>query len=141
MASHVPTTMAMTLDGPTRPRRWPGVVAWALWTLAMLSLPATVWLDRMLIEAGLPELARVLSRGNLTTTVAAVSAATVGALVASRRPRHRVGWLLVTLGLSLAAWGFTFSYTRYGLVARPGRCRLPATWPGSPTAASSSTSP
>jgi hypothetical protein len=41
-------------------------------------------------------------------------------VVASRRPDHRVGWLLVALGLSIAASGFAFSYTRYGLVARPG---------------------
>jgi hypothetical protein len=100
------------------------VLAWALWALTLLGLAATVWLDRLLIEAGLPELATVLSRGNLTSAVAAVSAATVGALVASRRPHHRVGWLLVALGLSLAAFGFAFSYTRYGLVARPGA--LPA---------------
>ena len=66
----------------------------------------------------------MLSHGNLTSAVAAVSAVTVGALVASRRPRHRVGWLLVALGLSLVASGFAFSYTRYGLVARPGA--LPA---------------
>jgi hypothetical protein len=102
------------------PRWWPAGLAWALWTLTLLGLAVTVWLDRLLIEAGLPELATVLSRGNLTSAVAGVSAATVGALVASRRPRHRVGWLLVALGLSLAASGFTFSYTRYGLVARPG---------------------
>jgi hypothetical protein len=108
----------------SRPGRWPAGLAWALWALAMLGLAVTVWLDRLLIEAGLPELATVLSRGNLTSAVAAVSAATVGALVASRRPRHRVGWLLVALGLSLAAMGFAFSYTRYGLVARPGA--LPA---------------
>jgi hypothetical protein len=108
----------------SRPGRWPAVLAWALWALAMLSLPAIVWLDRLLIEAGLPELATVLNSGNLTSAVAAVSAATVGAVVASRRPHHRVGWLLVALGLSLAALGFTFSYTRYGLVARPGA--LPA---------------
>jgi hypothetical protein len=44
--------------------------------------------------------------------------------VASRRPRHRVGWLLVALGLSNAASGLAFSYSRYGLVARPGA--LPA---------------
>jgi hypothetical protein len=106
------------------PRWWPAVLAWVLWALAMLGLPAIVWLDRLLIEAGLPELAMGLSRGNLTTAVAAVSAATVGAVLASRRPYHRVGWLLVALGLSLTAWGFTFSYTRYGLVARPGA--LPA---------------
>jgi len=100
------------------------VLAWALWALAMLGLAVTVWLDRLLIEAGLPELAFLLGGGNLTSAVAAVSAATVGALVASRRPYHRVGWLLVALGLSLVAFGFTFSYTRYGLVARPGA--LPA---------------
>jgi hypothetical protein len=56
--------------------------------------------------------------------VAAVTAATVGAVVASRRPRHPVGWLLLGLGLSLTMWGLTFAYTRYGLVARPGA--LPA---------------
>ena len=53
-----------------------------------------------------------------------MSAATVGAVVASRRPAHPVGWLLVALGLSNAAVGFAFSYSRYGLVARPGA--LPA---------------
>jgi hypothetical protein len=100
------------------------VLAWALWTPILLGLAATVWLDRLLIEAGLPELATVLSSSNLTSAVAAVSAATVGALVASRRPHHKVGWLLVALGLSIVASGFTFSYTRYGLVARPGA--LPA---------------
>jgi MFS family permease len=52
--------------------------------------------------------------------VAAVSAVTVGAVLAGRRPRHPVGWLLLGLGLSLALQAFTFSYTRYGLVARPG---------------------
>ena len=65
-----------------------------------------------------------LGGGNFILAVAALSAATVGAVVASRRARHRVGWLLVVLGLSIAASGFVFSYTRYGLVARPGA--LPA---------------
>jgi hypothetical protein len=106
------------------PRSWPAALASALWALALLGLAATIWLDRLLIEAGLPELATVLSQDNLTSVVAGVSAATVGAVVASRRPGHRVGWLLVALGLSLMAFGFAFSYTRYGLVARPGA--LPA---------------
>jgi hypothetical protein len=99
-------------------------LAWALWALTLLGLAATVWLDRLLRQAGLPELTFLLGRGNFTAAVAAVSAATVGAVVASRRPAHRVGWLLVALGLSIAASGFAFSYTRYGLVARPGA--LPA---------------
>jgi hypothetical protein len=108
----------------SRPGRWPAGLAWALWALTLLGLAATVWLDRLLRQAGLPELTFLLGSGNFTSAVAAVSAATVGAVVASRRPAHRVGWLLVALGLSNAASGFAFSYTRYGLVARPGA--LPA---------------
>jgi hypothetical protein len=106
-------------------RRWrPAGLAWALWALTLLGLGMTLWLDTLLHQAGYPALAYLLTSGNFTQVVAAVSAATVGALVASRRPRHRVGWLLITLGLSIAVAGLAFSYTRYGLVARPGA--LPA---------------
>jgi hypothetical protein len=105
-------------------RRWPARAAWALWALTMVGLVVTAWLDRLLVEAGMSQLTAVLGRGNLTSTVAVVSAATVGAVVASRRPHHPVGWLLVALGLAICASGFSFSYTRYGLVARPGA--LPA---------------
>src|SRR5215218_1849361 len=102
-------------------------VAWGLWALTLVGLGATGWLDVLLRRTGYPELTQLVGTGNATTVVAAVGAATVGALVAGRRPGHRVGWLLVALGLSVAVSGFTFSYTRYGLVARPGA--LPAaTW-------------
>ena len=36
-------------------------------------------------------------------------------LVASRRPRHPVGWLLLGFGLSLSAAGVALAYTNYGL--------------------------
>jgi hypothetical protein len=49
-----------------------------------------------------------------------VSAATVGAVLAARRPRHPVGWLLLVLGLSLALGGVVPAYAAYGLLARPG---------------------
>jgi hypothetical protein len=104
-------------------RRWSGVVAWALWALTVLGLAATAWLDRLLRQAGTPELIW-LHPSSIPQVVAAVSAATVGAVLASRRPRHPVGWLLLGLGLSLTTWGLAFGYTRYGLVARPGA--LPA---------------
>jgi hypothetical protein len=45
----------------------------------------------------------------------AVSVATVGALVGSRRPRHPVGWLLLAFGLSLNAAGVAVAYTNYGV--------------------------
>ena len=115
------TTMpAVPTASRASPRSWFAALAWALWTLALLGLAATVRLDQLLIESGFPQLTAILSRGNLTSAMAALSAATVGAVVASRRPRHRVGWLVVALGLALVAAGLAFSYTRYGLVARPG---------------------
>jgi hypothetical protein len=116
--------MGMTLGARTaRPLRWVAWLAWVLWALTLLAQPATVWLDRLLRQAGQPELTW-LDLSSISQVVAAVSAATVGAVLASRRSRHPVGWLLLGLGLSLALWGLTWGYTRYGLVARPGA--LPA---------------
>jgi hypothetical protein len=98
---------------------WAAWLAWALWALALLGLPATVWLDRLLRQAGMPELTS-LGASSIPLVVATVSAATVGAVLAGRRPRHPVGWLLLGLGLSLSVGNVTFAYTRYGLVAQPG---------------------
>jgi hypothetical protein len=53
-----------------------------------------------------------------------MSATTVGAVLASRRPRHPVGWLLLAFGLSLSVGGVAPAYAAYGLLARPGA--LPA---------------
>src|SRR5512132_2697211 len=101
------------------PRRWPAGLAWGLWALTLLGLVATAWLDRRLRQAGWTELAALPASG-IPLAVAAVSAVTVGAVLAGRRPAHPVGWLLVGLGLTAGAQSLTFSATRYGLVARPG---------------------
>src|SRR5829696_9356743 len=107
-----------------RPRWWPDVAAWVLWALVMLGLAVVPWIDRLMIRAGRPDLA-VLVPGNIVGPVVAVlSAATVGAVLASRRPRHPVGWLLLGFALSLTASGVITSYLIYGLLARPGA--LPA---------------
>jgi hypothetical protein len=67
----------------------------------VLGLVVTAWLDHLLRRAGRPDLAQ---RGApVPTALAALSAATVGAVVASRRPLHPVGWLLLGPGLS-ASW-------------------------------------
>jgi hypothetical protein len=60
----------------------------------------------------------------LSWLLALVSAPTVGAVLASRRPRHPVGWLLLGLGASIGLAGFADGYAPYGLLARPGS--LPA---------------
>jgi hypothetical protein len=105
---------------PAWPRwRWrPVGLAWALWALAMLSIPMAAWLDHLLRQAGRPDLLE-LTPTAIPPVLGAVSAATVGAVLASRRPAHPVGWLLLALGLSLGASGPAEAYTNYG-AARPG---------------------
>ena len=105
---------------PARPPRWwaPGV-AWALWALTVLGLAATAWFDHLLRQAGRPELAQ-LGGGGVAVVLSALSAATAGAVLVSGRPRHPVGWLLLTFGLvPQALTAAAEGYARYGLLARP----------------------
>src|SRR6266511_2950478 len=88
----------------------------------MLALARVPWLDHLLRQAGRPDLVQLDAR----PAVAMVSAATVGAVLASRRPRHPVGWLLLALALSLVATGVAAQYLVYGLLVRPGA--LPAAY-------------
>jgi hypothetical protein len=98
----------------TRTHWRPSWLAWGLWTLTILGLVVLVWLDQLLRQTGRPELV-VLNPTAFAPVLGAVSTATVGAVVASRRPAHPVGWLLLALGLSLAAAGVTLAATNYGL--------------------------
>jgi hypothetical protein len=124
-ALHAARTMAVTpATRGARPRWWPGVAAWALWALTMLAIPVVAWLDHLSRQAGRPDLAQLTLGAFVGPVLACVSATTVGAVLASRRPRHPVGWLLLTLGLSLAWAGVPPAYAAYGLLARPGA--LPA---------------
>jgi hypothetical protein len=104
-------------------RRRAGGAAWALWALALLGLGTVPWFDHLARQAGRPELAQ-LNASTIPYLLAIAVAATVGAVLASRRPRHPVGWLLLALGLSVTGSGVADGYARYGLVARPGA--LPA---------------
>ncbi|MGH2815927.1 MAG: hypothetical protein ACRDLC_12325, partial [Actinomycetota bacterium] len=56
----------------------------------------------------------------LVYVAALAGMATVGAVLAGRRPRHPVGWLLLALGLSVTVDGVTDAYARYGLLVSPG---------------------
>jgi len=119
----VPRTSDTTATTQEQARRWPAVLAWALWVLTLLSLPVVNWLDQRLRQAGLPELA-ILEPAAFPLIVAAVTAATVGAVLASRRPRHPVGWLLLAVGLSEQFSNLASDYVHYGVMVRPGA--LPA---------------
>jgi hypothetical protein len=104
---------------PPGPGRWAPWLAWLLWTLTLSGLAADFWLDHLLAQAGGSAVDR-LNAAAYPVVLAALSAATVGAVVASRRPRHPVGWLLLATGLTMAADLGVNGYVRYGLVTRPG---------------------
>src|SRR5919204_1236671 len=116
-------TMVVTPAGRAAGLRWwLAGLAWALWALAILGLLVTAWLDHLLRQAGRPDLAQ--EEAGVATVLVVLSATTVGAVLGNRRPDHPVGWLLLALGLSMAAAIVAQAYADYGFRARPGA--LPA---------------
>src|SRR6266536_1408815 len=115
------TTIGTTPGGrPPGARRWAAGLAWALWTLVLLGLSLTPWLNQQARQAGRSDLGS--DANTAIYGLVAVSAATVGAVLAGRRPRHPVGWLLLALGL----W-FVYGYASWVLLA----------WRGAPPAVGS----
>jgi hypothetical protein len=95
------------------------LLAWTVWLLALLGLAAVAWFDHLQRQAGNSDVV-TLDASSVPYLVAALSAATVGAVLASRRPRHPVGWLLLAVGLSVIAAGLANAYTIYAPPAWSG---------------------
>ena len=108
-----------------RARWWPAGLAWSLWGVFVAGMALVAWLDRLLRQAGRPDLVQWDVEGAIYAVLGLVSAVTVGAVVASRRPAHPVGWLLLAFGLLVVVSLVAVGYVAYGLLARPGS--LPAT--------------
>jgi hypothetical protein len=105
--------------------RWrPAGLAWGLWALTLLCLAPAVWLQHLAGQAGRPDLVVFDAPTVVAVAAAHVGLATVGAVVASRQPRHPVGWLLLAFGVLGNASFVIGGYADYGLLARPGT--LPA---------------
>jgi hypothetical protein len=98
---------------PPAAHRWTAVLASALWTLVVLGLTVTPWLNQQARQAGRSDLGS--DANTAIYGLVAVSAATVGAVLGGRRPRHPVGWLLLALGL----W-FVYGYTSWVFLAWRG---------------------
>jgi signal transduction histidine kinase len=95
------------------------VLAWTLLALELLLLASLPWVDHLFLQAGRPDLT-FLDAFAIPPSVAALTAGVVGAVLASRRPHHPVGWLLLAQGLMLAISGASVGYIPYGLLVRPG---------------------
>jgi hypothetical protein len=102
------------------------VPAWTLWALALVACLVIPWLDQLLRQAGRPDLVQ----WNLLPGFALVSTATVGAVLASRRPAHPVGWLLLAQVASNLATGAAAQYLAWGLLAPVWRWGPPRWSPG-----------
>jgi hypothetical protein len=112
----------MAMSPAARPapgRRWTAALAWALAGLSVLALAPAGRLATLSQRARLPS-AQLPAVAVGAVILATVSTAAVGALLASRRPRHPVGWLLLGVGLGLAASVLVEPYVKYGLIVRPG---------------------
>jgi hypothetical protein len=104
---------------PAAARRWPAWLAWGLGGLTVLALAPAWWLLALRQATGAPDAARPPAA--VAAVILAVgSTAGVGALLASRRPRHPVGWLLLASGLALVVNLTVEPYVKYGLLVRPG---------------------
>jgi hypothetical protein len=89
-------------------------LAWALWTL-----PIGLSILSLLIDTQRGDLIIVLPLGAWTVT-----SATVGTIIASRRPENPIGWILYAIGLLWASNSFFGLYAIRALVTYPGS--LPA---------------
>jgi hypothetical protein len=94
-------------------------LAWSLWALTLALTASSLLL-----------MALILRYSNVHVfdwwlgNALVVVDATVGAIVASRRPENPVGWLLCLSGVAVGTSSFTSQYAIYALLAREGS--LPA---------------
>jgi hypothetical protein len=108
---------AAVVTSRARPRPL-AVLAWTLWAVAMAILALIPVSDQLLRNAGRPDLVQFTS-DTIPPFLSAVSAATVGAVLAHRRPRHPVGWLLLALTTCLVASGVISQYVVYDQLIGP----------------------
>jgi len=111
------TEGAAVVTSRARPRPL-AVLAWTLWAVAMAALALIPASDQLLRDAGRPDLVQFTGE-TVAPFLSALSAATVGAVLAHRRPRHPVGWLLLAIAICSIATAAAAQYLVYALLVGP----------------------
>jgi hypothetical protein len=112
-------------QGREMKRRAISCLAWSLAGLSVAMFVASVPLWALARSARVPEVWDVnLTVANFSGVVIFLAFPIVGALIASRRPRNPIGWLLLADGLLWMLINMTDYYGIYG-VAQPGSVPFP----------------
>ena len=104
-------------------------LAWSLWALTVV-LMALMVAFTVLYPSSEDLTSNAVNFAILILFVATFE--TVGALIASRRPRNPIGWVFCGMGLTLVVAVFFENYAQYALVVEPGALPLgrTAAWVG-----------
>ena len=101
-------------------RRAVSRLAWSIWS-SCVALLISAWLLKLVASA--PRLGWA-SFFDVLFNVLSLTLPTVGALVASHRPRNPIGWLFCFASLVLSIQAFTDAYATYSLSAYPAELPL-----------------
>jgi hypothetical protein len=101
-----------------------GAAAPLAWSACVLSLALTGLGIGLLISLNLSHPKVPIYEYWAHATAITVAFSSVGALIASRRPEHRIGWLFCAIGFLVAVDHICGQYATYALLAHPGA--LPA---------------
>jgi hypothetical protein len=107
-------------------RRWAGSIGWTAWIVCvgLAGFALVLSVISVGVTPGLPRVGGAASGRDVTTAavyfVAIAAFATVGAVLVSRRTRHRIGWVFLGLAVVVAVRVAGGEYADYALVIRPG---------------------
>jgi hypothetical protein len=105
-------------------------LAWSLAGLCLALFAASVVLWLLVRSAQVPESWDAnITVASMLGQASFLAYPLVGALIASRRPRNPIGWLLLTVGMVWLLLGASDYYCIYG-VAQPGSVPFPVVWAG-----------
>lgn len=101
-------------EATTRDSRWAPALAWGVWGLALALTGVGLWLLAITQDAPRPDPV-VFGWGTIVERVLATGTGAIGAVVAARRPRLPIGWLLLVITLGFPLWDVAEAYARHAM--------------------------